>query len=110
MPMRILLDECAPRPLKRELVDCEIRTVVEMGWSGKKNGELLSLMSQEGFTILLTTDQNLRYQQNLQQAGVAVVVLVASSNRLPDLLPLIPDALNALKTIAPGQVIEVKGS
>jgi hypothetical protein len=67
-------------------------------------------MSQEGFTILLTTDQNLRYQQNLQQAGVAVVVLVASSNRLADLLPLIPDALNALKTIAPGQVIEVKGS
>ncbi|MEG3861243.1 hypothetical protein [Microcoleus sp. herbarium12] len=108
--MRILLDECAPRPLKRELVDCDIRTVVEMGWSGKKNGELLSLMSQEGFTILLTTDQNLRYQQNLQQAGVAVVVLVASSNRLPDLLPLMPDALNALKTIAPGQVIEVKGS
>lgn len=108
--MRILLDECAPRPLKRELVDYEIRTVVEMGWSGKKNGELLRLMSQEGFTILLTTDQNLRYQQNLQQAGVAVVVLVASSNRLPDLLPLMPDALNALKTIAPGQVIEVKGS
>ena len=51
-----------------------------MGWSGKKNGELLLLMSQEGFTILLATDQNLRYQQNLQQAGVAVVVLVASSN------------------------------
>jgi PIN like domain len=108
--MRILLDECAPRPLKRELVGYDIRTVVEMGWSGKKNGELLRLMSQEGFTILLTTDQNLRYQQNLQQAGVAVVVLVASSNRLPDLLPLMPDALNALKTIAPGQVIEVKGS
>jgi hypothetical protein len=65
--MRILLDECAPRPLKRELVDYEVLTVVEMGWSGKKNGELLRLMSQEGFTILLTTDQNLRYQQNLQQ-------------------------------------------
>ena len=63
--MRILLDECAPRPLKRELADYEIRTVVAMGWSGKKNGELLRLMSQEGFTILLTTDQNLRYQQNL---------------------------------------------
>jgi hypothetical protein len=51
-----------------------------MGWSGKKNGELLLLMSQESFTILVTTDQNLRYQQNLQQAGVAGVVLVASSN------------------------------
>lgn len=108
--MRILLDECAPRPLKHELIDYDIRTVVEMGWSGKKNGELLKLMSQEGFTILLTTDQNLRYQQNLQQAGVAVVVLVASSNRLPDLLPLIPGARNVLKIIAPGQVIEVGGS
>lgn len=74
--MRILLDECVPRPLKRELTDYEMRTVVEMEWSGKKNGELLQLMSQEGFTILLTTDQNLRYQQNLQQAGVAVVVLL----------------------------------
>jgi acetyl esterase/lipase len=49
-------------------------------------------LPQEGFTILRATDQNLRYQQNLQQAGVAVVVLVASSNRLPDLVPLIPDA------------------
>ncbi|MEG4576513.1 hypothetical protein QUA56_28130 [Microcoleus sp. N3A4] len=108
--MRILLDECAPRPLKRELADYEIRTVVEMGWSGKKNGELLQLMSQEGFTILLTTDQNLRYQQNLQQAGVAVIVLVASSNRLPDLLPLIPNARNVLNAITPGEVIEVGGS
>jgi hypothetical protein len=80
--MQILLDECVPKPLKRELTDYNIRTVVEMGWSGKKNGELLQLMSQEGFSILLTTDQNLRYQQNLQQAGVAVVVMVAPSNRL----------------------------
>jgi hypothetical protein len=44
--MRILLDDCAPRPLKREFVDYYIRTVVEMGWSGKKNGELLQLMIQ----------------------------------------------------------------
>jgi len=108
--MRILLDECAPRSFKRELADYEIRTVVEMGWSGKKNGELLKLMSQEGFTILLTTDQSLRYQQNLEQAGVAVVVLVARSNRLPDLVPLIPDVLSVLSTIAPGQVIELGGS
>lgn len=108
--MRILLDECAPRPLKRELADYEIRTVVEMGWSGKKNGELLQLMNQEGFTILLTTDQNLRYQQNLDKAGVAVVVLVAGSNRLPDLLPLIPDVCGVLKTIAPGQIIEIAGA
>jgi hypothetical protein len=108
--MRILLDECVPRPLKRELADYEIRTVVEMGWSGKKNGELLRLMNQGGFTILLTTDQNLQYQQNLEQAGVAVVVLVARSNRLPDLVPLISDVRSVLSTITPGEVIEVGGS
>jgi hypothetical protein len=108
--MRILLDECAPRPLKRELADYEIRIVVEMGWAGKKNGELLKLMNQEGFTVLLTTDQNLRYQQNLQQAGVAVVVLVAPSNKLSDLLPLITNARHVLNTIAPGEVIEVGNS
>jgi hypothetical protein len=96
--------------LKREFADYEIRTVVEMGWSGKKNGELLRLMSQENFTILLTTDQNLRYQQNLQQAGVAVVVLVAFSNKLSDLLPLIPNARSILDVVAPGEVIEIGGS
>ncbi|NJK34232.1 MAG: hypothetical protein HC919_04370 [Oscillatoriales cyanobacterium SM2_2_1] len=107
--MQIPLEECAPRPLKHELADYEIRTVVEMGWSGKENGELLRLMNQEGFTILLTTDQNLRYQQNLQQARVAVVILVASSNKLSDLLPLIPNARRVLDIVAPGEVIEVGG-
>lgn len=103
----MLLDECVPKPLKRELNEYEVRTVAEMGWSGKKNGELLQLMMQAGFAILLTTDQNLRYQQNLQQAGIAVIVLVAPSNRLPDLIPLISDARNVVKTISAGEVIEV---
>lgn len=108
--MQILLDECVPRPLKRELGDYDIRTVVEMGWLGKKNGELLQLMVEEHFTILLTTDQNLRYQQNLLQARVAVIVLVAPSNRLSDLIPLIPDVCNVLNTITLGEVIEVGDS
>ena len=108
--MRTLLDECVPRPLKREFANYKIRTVVEMGWSGKKNGELLELMSQEGFTILVTTDQNLRHQQNLEQAGVAVVVLVAKSNRLPDLTPLIPDTFSVLNTMTPGEVVEIGAS
>lgn len=105
--MRILLDECVPRPLKREFKDYDVRTVVEMRWSGKKNDELLQLMKQESFTILLTTDQNLRYQQNLEQAGVAVIVLLASKNRLPDLIPLIPEVQKLLNAILPGEVIEV---
>jgi PIN like domain len=105
--MRILLDECVPRPLKRELSQYDVKTVTEMGWAGTKNGALLKQMQQEQFTILLTTDQNLRYQQNLEQAGVAVVVMVAPSNRLPDLIPLIPQVCDVLDQIAPGQVIEV---
>jgi PIN like domain len=105
--MRILLDECVPRPLKREFADYEMRTVVEMGWSGKKNGELLRLMNRESFTILLTVDQNLRYQQNLQQAGVAIVVMVARSNRLSELVLLIPKVRNALAEIVAGEVIEI---
>jgi len=105
--MGILVDECAPRPLKRELTDYDILTVVDMGWSGKKNGELLQLMGKEGFTILLTTDQNLRYQQNLQQAGVAVIVLVARTNRLTDLVSLIPEVRKVLNQITSGEVIEI---
>ncbi|HAC64946.1 MAG TPA: hypothetical protein DCF68_15800 [Cyanothece sp. UBA12306] len=108
--MRILLDECTPRPLKREFTNYDIRTVVEMGWSGKKNGELLKLMSENGFTILLTTDQNLRYQQNLQQAKIAVIVLVAPTNKLSDLLSLIPNVRNVLTTITSGEVIEIRST
>ena len=106
--MRILLDECVPRPLKRQLPQYEIKTVTEMAWAGTKNGQLLKKMQDAQFTILLTTDQNLRYQQNLEQTGVAIVVMVADSNRLPDLIPLIPQVCDALETIAPGQVIEIE--
>ena len=58
--MRILLDECVPRPLKRQLTQYEVKTVTEMGWAGTKNGQLLKKMQDAQFTILLTTDQNLR--------------------------------------------------
>jgi hypothetical protein len=78
-----------------------------MGWSGKKNSELLNLMLPENFAVFLTGDQNLRHQQNLRAASIAVVVLVAPSNRLADLLPLIPSVLTALGTIKPGDLVEI---
>ncbi len=105
--MRILLDECVPKPLKREFAHLDIKTVGEMGWSGTKNGALLKLMSESGFTILLTSDRNIKYEQNLQQAGIAVIVMVARTNRLVDLLSLIPKVREALITIAPGELIEI---
>lgn len=105
--MRILLDECVPKPLKREFADLDIKTVREMSWSGAKNGVLLKLMSESKFTILLTSDRNIKYEQNLKQTGIAVIVMLARTNRLSDLLPLIPNVRKALFTIKPGELIEV---
>jgi hypothetical protein len=105
--MRVLLDECVPRRLRRELAGHDVRTVPEMGWSGKKNGELLGLMAGQSFEVLVTVNQSIRHQQNLQSAGVAVLVLVAPSNRLADLVPLVPSAQSALGSIKPGDVVEI---
>ena len=106
--MRILLDECVPRPLRRELPGHHVRTVVEMGWAGKRNGELLQLMVANAFSILITVDQNLQHQQNLHAAGVAVVVLFGTTNRLADLQPLMPSVLPVLSTIQPGDLVEIR--
>jgi hypothetical protein len=106
--MRILLDECVPRPLRRELPTHDVHTIREMGWAGKKNGELLALMAGAGFEVLLTVDRNIRHQQNLAASGVAVVVMVAASNRLTDLVPLVPGVEAALRGIQPGDAVEVR--
>ena len=78
-----------------------------MGWAGKKNGDLLALMAGKGFEVLITVDQSLRHQQNLAAAGVAVVILVAPTNRLADLIPLVPSVEVALTGIRPGDAVEV---
>ena len=105
--MRILLDECVPRRLRQELPGHDVHTIAEMGWSGKKNGELLRLMAAQGFEVLLTVDQSIRHQQNLQAAGIAVLVLIAVSNRLADLAPLMPSVIAAFGSIKPGEVVEI---
>jgi hypothetical protein len=86
----------------------DIRTVQELGWTGKRNGELLALMAGSGFEVLLTVDQNLPQQQDLAAAGVAVVVMVAPSNRFADLVALVPGVLIALTGIQVGDAIEVR--
>ena len=105
--MRILIDECVPRRIRNHLPGHDVRTVPEMGWSGKKNGALLALMTGQGFEVLLTVDQSIRHQQNLHAAGIAVVVLIASSNRYADLVPLMPSAAAALATIQTGDFVEI---
>src|SRR6266487_4133117 len=104
--MRILLDECLPRKLRRSIVGHDIATVQERGWSSKKNGELLRLMDGT-VDVFLTSDQNLRYQQNLVTIGFSIIVLVVPDNRLPTLQPLMPQVQSLLDTIRPGSVVEV---
>ena len=77
--MRILLDECVPWPLRRVLVGHECNTPSRMGWTGIKNGDLVRL-AEEQFDVFVTSDQNLRYQQNLESRRIAIVEL--STNKL----------------------------
>jgi hypothetical protein len=104
MPKQILIDESLPRRLKNEFSGFTVSTVPEMGWAGKKNGELLALMSGQ-FDVFVTADQNLKYQQNLTTISVAIVVLAALKNTLGYLRPLIPQALEQLGDIQPGDVL-----
>ena len=104
--MKLLLDESLPRGLRSHLTDHEVATVPARGWSGLSNGELLDLARGE-FDVFLTADQNLQYQQSLANRGISVVVLAARTNRLQDLLPLVPRVLAALEGIDPGQVVRV---
>jgi hypothetical protein len=106
--MRVVLDECLPKRLTRELPGHEARTVQQMGWSGISNGKLLFLIRCQ-FDAFITVDSNLAYQQNLSTLPVAVVVLRAPSNKIEDLRPLLPILLATLAVIKPGELRVVGG-
>lgn len=106
--MRVLLDEQLPRQLAPYLTGHEVRTVRQQSWAGFKNGALLSAAEAAGFTVVVTGDQNLEFQQNLTNRKLGVVVFCAASNALEDLLPLVPDGLKAIETVQPGQVIRIE--
>ena len=105
--MRLLLDECVPRPLLRDLTGHDAHHVVDLGWSSKRNGELLSLLVAEHFEALFTVDRNLPFQQNLRASGIAVVIAVARTNRAKELHPLMPKVLDALRIVKAGEVVSV---
>lgn len=104
--MRILLDECLPRRLKHALPEHEVRTVGEMGWSGLKNGALLSRITGQ-FDVFLTVDRGLVHQQRLQGIPFAILMLVASSNDIDTLRPLMPEVREILSRIQVGEVLRV---
>jgi predicted nuclease of predicted toxin-antitoxin system len=107
--MKVLLDECLPKKLKRDIEADFVQTVPEAGWASKKNGELLRL-AEVDFDVLLTNDQNIEHQQNLKNFNLAFVVLVAPTNDIADLQLLMPAANKALKIIRAGEVEYIRSS
>jgi predicted nuclease of predicted toxin-antitoxin system len=106
--MKILIDECLPAALKENLTALghECQTVRHAGFGSKKNGELLALAEGRS-NVLLTSDWNIKYQQNLTGRSVSILILCVKSNRMKDLLPLMPACAQALLSIEAGQAVEV---
>ena len=84
----------------------EVRTVTQLRRTGIKNGELLS-RAAESFDVVVTADQNIEVQQNLAKLPVAVVVLIAKTNRIESLEPLVPEVLAVLETLQPRTLCRV---
>jgi len=106
--VRILFDHCVDRRLRRHLLTHNVSTTYEMGWATFKNGALLAAAEAAGFPVLLTVDQNIETQQNMSGRTIAILVLVARSNRIEDLISLVPDVLLALDALKPGQIVKVE--
>ena len=105
--MKIIIDECVPHIVKKRLPERGIKTVQEMGWAGVKNGELLKLV-ETNFDVFITSDKNLRYQQNLQDRTIAILLL--PSNQVPIIENLLPQIDEELESIKSGDFIEILGS
>jgi len=104
-PVRILFDQGTPAPLRRYLVNHEVKTTVEMGWSRLTNGQLLDA-AEDTFDLLITTDQQLRQQQNLAGLKLAIVVLPTTS--WPRLEPNHTTILSTIESITSGQYVELQ--
>jgi uncharacterized protein DUF5615 len=103
--VKILLDECTPHVLKKLLTGFEIKTVQDQGWSGTTNGALLRL-AEEQFDVFITSDQNLRYQQNL--AGRQLAIIQLPTNQVPLVVKLAPKVQTALVRIKAGEFVEIR--
>ncbi len=102
--MKILLDESVPRLIKTRLTELSINTVQEMSWMGKKNGELLALAANH-FDVFITADKQLRFQQNLSNLQLSVIVL--PTNQVPLVITLLPALRKAIQEIQKGTFVEL---
>ena len=105
--MRILLDECVHWRLRDHFQKHQVVTTKYAGLAGLKNGRLLSAAEGASFEVLVTVDQHIHEQQNRRRGLISIVMLRAKTNRLSDLLPLMPDLVLALETIKSGEAITI---
>ena len=105
--MRILIDECIDERFRNSFPGHDCQTSRYAGLAGLKNGDLLAAAETAGFDVLLTVDQGIEYQQNLSGRSIAIIILRAKSNRLADLLRLVPASLSCIESIRPGQIVRI---
>lgn len=105
-PMRIPFDQGTPAPLRRSLPSHSIQTAHELGWSSLSNGDLLAAAQREHFDALVTTDKNLRYQQNLADRRIAILVLPTTS--WPTIQRHTHSIAMALEAMSPGGYAELQ--
>jgi predicted nuclease of predicted toxin-antitoxin system len=103
--MRILFDQGTPVPLRTHLLNHVVETVFDLGWSTLKNGELLAA-AEDSFDLLITTDQQLRYQQNLSGRKLSIIVLMTTS--WPRLRIHVSEISEAVEQIVVGQYLEIR--
>ena len=103
--MKILFDHGTPRPLTREFPGHSVDTAADKGWDRLVNGDLIDSAEQDGYEILITTDQSMRHQQNLAGRRVAIIVLL--SQAWPYAESRIAEIRAAIAEVQPGELREI---
>ena len=103
--MRILFDQGTPAPLRHSLIGHLVETAFELGWATLQNGALLAVAEEAGFEVFVTTDKNLKYQQNLDARSISIVVL--STTSWPRIRLALSDIVAAVESAVPGGYSEV---
>jgi len=105
--VKLLLDHCVDRRLAGQFPTHEVWTAADLGWQQLRNGQLLTAAADAGFEVLITTDKALRHEQDLRALRLSIVVLRALSNRMADLLPLVPYVEAELPKLKRTQLVEI---
>jgi predicted nuclease of predicted toxin-antitoxin system len=103
--LKVLFDQNVPRPLARFLLTHVVSRAAELGWAELKNGELIKMAEKDGFECMITSDRNLRHQQNLTQRKLAIVV--SPSGQWPKVKECLAAVVEAVDTAQPGSYKEL---